>query len=302
MSASSPGADLAFVRAGNYDIREEAVPNLHSLGNMYLRPLWIFYRQDASIATLAELRGRTVGVVASDTDAAAIAPRLLELDQLDRKDVNLIFDGMTPLTVKLLDGSVSALFIHTHFSSLIVQMLLQTPGVSLFNDRNALYHTNRLQDLVPVTLPARLVNGTVPLQDTTLLAANMALVAQAGLHPAVTSLLLAEAESVFRGKGTFHAAGTFPNGVAASPTELPLAPAAADFYRSGVSTLMRYLPFRVATLLPRLLPALLIVFVLFLPLFVLAPRLYDLTLRMAAAWNRRGGGAKADQEAQAVLH
>lgn len=292
MSTSPPAADLAFVRAGRYDIRQGAVPELQSLGNMYLKPLWIFYREGQPMNSLADLQGRTIGMVESDTDAEAIAPRLLELDAMARNSAEIVFGSETPLIVKLLDGSVSALFINASPESRLVQMLLLTPGVSLFNDRKALYHASQLRDMAPVTMPAHIVRGKLPPQDTVLLAANMALVARNGLHPAVTSLLLGEAESVFRGKGLLHAAGSFPNGIASSDTELPLASAAADHYRSGTPLLMRYLPFWLATLLPRLLPALVVVFLVFLPLLAMAPRLFDLIERLSR-WKRPPGAAKS---------
>lgn len=289
MASPAAGADLAFVSAGRFEA--ESTPDLETLGNMYLKPVWIFYRRDLQVRTLADLRGRRVGVGGKAFESSSIARRLLELNGVEPDSLVLRTDDAVTRTTQLLRGEIDVLFMQGDVESPLVQYLLRTPGIALFNDRKAHFHASRVPDLTQVTLPAGIVDGDLPAEDSNLLASTMALVARAGLHPAVVTVLLGEAESVFKGKGLLHEAGTFPNHRASTSSELPLAPAAADYYRSGAPQLQRWFPFWLATLLPQLLPALLVVIVLFIPLLVLAPRLHDAALWVAARSRGRPSAA-----------
>ena len=53
-------ADIAFVQGGAAEDIE--APHLRSLASLYLEPIWIFARKDASIGRLSELRGRRVAL------------------------------------------------------------------------------------------------------------------------------------------------------------------------------------------------------------------------------------------------
>jgi hypothetical protein len=274
--------DLAFVRSGLFDRRDE--PALSSLGNMYLRPVWLFHRRDAPVGTLADLGRLKLGLLPAARAERSIERRLLALNNIDLEPKQPTFAEATPLVAGLLDGTLQAIILQTQVDSLLVQLLLRSPGITLYNDKAAKSHAARMPDLTQVTLPAGIVDGEFPAEDTNLLATNMALVARPDLPDELLALLLAESEQIFKGKGLLHEAGQFPNSRASSNSELPLAPAAADYYRSGAPLLTRWLPFWLAALLPRMVPALLVVALLFIPLLVLAPRVHD-----AVGWVVRRG-------------
>jgi hypothetical protein len=132
--------------------------------------------------------------------------------------------------------------------------------------------------LTVVTLHEGIVDlrKNIPATDVVLLAATAMLVARTDLHPALSDLLLKAAKEVHGPGALLERAGQFP-----SPfhVDIPLSAEAERFHRSGVPFLYRYLPFWAATLADRMKVLLIPLVTLLLPLFKLAPLLYQWHVR-----------------------
>src|SRR5215510_12872264 len=68
-------ADIAFVQGGAAEDIE--APHLRSLASVYLEPIWIFVRKDASIGRLSELRGCRVALDREGSGTHAVVLQLL---------------------------------------------------------------------------------------------------------------------------------------------------------------------------------------------------------------------------------
>ena len=88
----------------------------------------------------------------------------------------------------------------------------------------------------------------IPDHDIALIGPTVELVARAGLHPALSDLVLEAAQQVHGKAGLFRHAGEFP-----APVEhdIPLSADALRFYKSGKGFFYRHLPFWLASLLNR---------------------------------------------------
>ncbi|MEO9064631.1 MAG: hypothetical protein ABI277_09990 [Burkholderiaceae bacterium] len=201
----------------------------------------------------------------------------------------------------------------------LVQMLLQTPGIRLFDFDQAEAYSRRFPFLKHVILPRGIValERDLPHEDVDLIAPTATLVAKSTLHPAIIELLMQAATEVHGTAGWFRKAGEFPND---QYTEVPLSPVAERYYKNGPPFLQRYLPFWFANLIERMGVIILPITALLIPLSRILPPLYTWRVRsrvyrwygqlrevendadtMTAAAEEALPGAARDDRAEAVL-
>jgi hypothetical protein len=202
----------------------------------------------------------------------------MEANQLDRSTLALHRETQTPAVVGLLDGSIDAVVFASAPESLMVQMLLQTPGIRLFDFAQSEAYARRFPFLSAVVLPRGVVDlaKDLPAGDVHLVAPTATLVARKGTHPALIQLFVQAAQQVHGGAGWFQKKGDFPS---TRNSERPLAKEAQRFYTSGVPVLQRYLPFWLANLVDRMWPAILTIIAVLLPLSRILPPLYTFRIR-----------------------
>ena len=283
------GVDIAFVQGGTLAPppgSEVPERGLVSLGSMFYEPVWLFYREDAAkrltggpaLTQLGQLAGGRLNVGAPGSGTPPLMQSLLEVNRITPASITLTQQALTPAVVDLLAADVDALALVSAPEALMVQMLLQTPGIRLFDVAQAEAYSRRLPFLRAVTLPRGVVDLSrdMPASDLRLVAPTASLVAREGLHPALVQLFVQAAQQVHGGAGWFQRRGDFPN---ADGAEWPIAAEAQRFYRNGVPWLQRYLPFWLANLADRMWLALLAIIGLLIPLARVLPPLYEFRIR-----------------------
>ena len=284
------GVDLAFVQGGADDsiatAADDEPSNLVSLGSLFFEPVWLFYREDSAqrllksdtLPGLAQLAGWKLNIGAPGSGVPNLMKKLLEANGIDTKQITLLEQPQTPAVMALLGAESDALVFASAPESLMVQMLLQTPGIRLFDFAQAEAYSRRFAFMSPVVLPRGVVDlaGDRPPQDVHLVAPTATLVARDSTHPALIQLFVQAAQQVHGGAGWFQRKGEFPT---ALNTERPLAKEAQRFYQSGVPLLQRYLPFWFANLIDRMWPVLVTIVAVLLPLSRMLPPLYEFRIR-----------------------
>jgi TRAP-type uncharacterized transport system substrate-binding protein len=268
--------DVGFVQGGSGD--EQAQPaGLVSLGSVNYEPVWIF-RRGQPLRRLADLRGLRVNTGVRGSGTPGITRRLLEANFVERDELQRESLAETPAVMALLEGKLDAAVLVSPPESPMVQMLLQTPGIHLYEYAHAEAYSRRFPYLVPVVLPRGVVDLSrdVPREDITLIATTTALLAREDTHPALMQLFVQAAARIHGGPGWIARAGEFPNG---RPGEHPLAKEAQRFYQSGPPLLQRYLPFWLANLVDRMWVALFSIIAVLIPLSRLLPPLYEFRVR-----------------------
>ena len=279
------GVDIGFVQGGAGEAPDGDTA-LQSLGSMFYEPVWLFYRSDSAerltkkptLDSLAQLEGWRVNIGAAGSGVPHLAKQLLEANRIDTNTITLSQQSITPAVVELLEGRLDALVLASAPEAAMVQMLLQTPGIALFDFAQAEAYTRRLGFLSAVTLPRGVVDlaSDKPAADVRMVAPTATLVARTGLHPALTQLFVQASREVHGESGWFQRKGEFPN---ARDGERALAPEAERFYRNGVPWLQRYLPFWQANLIDRMWLAMLSIVAVLLPLSRIVPPLIELRIR-----------------------
>lgn len=284
------GVDIAFVQGGADEARatgeDEPDPGLVSLGSLFYEPVWLFYRDDAAqrllkgapLASLNQLAGWRVNIGAPGSGVPNLMTKLLDANRIEATALNLLRQPQTPAVMSLLAGEADALVFASAPESLMVQMLLQTPGIRLFDFAQAEAYARRFPFMSPVNLPRGVVDlaKDQPPADVHLVAPTATLVARDTVHPALIQLFVQAARTVHGEAGWFQRKGDFPT---ARNTERRLAPEAERYYRNGPPLLQRYLPFWVANLVDRMWVVLVSIIAILIPLSRVVPPLYQFRIR-----------------------
>ena len=283
------GVDAAFVQGGSSGKRPVDEPpddGVESLGSVFHEPVWLFYREDsakrllggAALTNPAQLAGWRLNVGAPGSGVPPLMHRLFDAYRVDVDALRLSQLPLTPAVVELLDGRLDALVVASAPEAPMVQMLLLTPGIALFDFAQAEALSRHFPFMTPVVLPRGVVDLAAdrPPADVRLVAPAASLLARETLHPALVQLLVQTARQVHGNAGWFQHAGEFPKPEA---TEWPLATEAQRVYRGGTPWLQRYLPFWAANLIDRMWLVVVSVIAIALPLSRVLPPLVEFRIR-----------------------
>ena len=265
--------DVAFVQSGSTNEAEAERKGLISLGSLFTEPVWLFLREDVKASQPSELKGLKINLGPEGTGVPKLFRQVLALNGVEPGDLTIGALENTPATVELLAGRIDGLVFSSGPDALLVQMLLQTPGIKLVNFDQAEAYARRLPFLSHVLLPRGIVDlgRDLPPRDYHLIAPTATLVARSDLHPALIELFVQAAGDIHGGAGWFQRQGQFPS---SEYTEIPVAREAAKFYKEGPPLLQRYMRFWVANLLDRLWVVVIALAALILPFSKVVPPLY----------------------------
>jgi TRAP transporter TAXI family solute receptor len=282
-------ADIAFVQSGSTGDAQSGDAQsadaqakrrgLVSLGSLFTEPVWLFLRERRQpVHSLTQLKGLRINLGPEGTGVPKLFGQVLAVNGMNAHDLHVSALENTPATVELLAGRIDGLVFSSAPEAPLIQMLLQTPGIRLFDFRQAEAYTRRLPFLTHVVLPRGIVDlgRDIPSQDFHLIAPTATLVARADLHPALVDLFVESAGAIHGGAGWFQQQGQFP-----SPryTEIPVAREAAKYYRDGPPLLQRYMSFWLANLFDRLWVVVVALAALIIPLSKIVPPLYVWRIR-----------------------
>ena len=279
-------ADLGFVQGGSgaRDVSGDNAPV--SLGSLFVEPVWLFYRTESAskvtptgiLGSLTQLKGLRVNVGTAGDGVPNLMNALFDVNRIESSGMTLSQLDQTSATVAFLNSELDALVFASAPESLMVQMLLQTPGIKLMDFAQNEAYSRRLPFLAAVSLPRGVVDlaSDLPATDVRLVAPTTTLLAGSKVHPAVLQLFSQASLSFHGGAGWFSRAHEFPN---AANTEFPLVKEAERTIQNGVPLLQRYLPFSLANLMERMWLALGIIIAVLLPLSRIIPPLYEFRIR-----------------------
>jgi hypothetical protein len=306
--------DLGFVQGGTSEYTDSDEEKLSSLGSLFVEPVWLFYQEasarkatptatersagppqassapsggsavreatsvGATLSSLTQLQGLRINMGTPGSGVPSLMGKLLESNRIDTATLTISTLTQTPATVAFLNGELDAIVFASAPESLMVQMLLQTPGVKLMNFSQSEAYSRRFAFLSPTRLPRGVVDlaGNVPPEDVRLVAPTTALITRNTTHPALLQLFALAGNQIQGGAGWFKRAREYPN---IENNELPIAKEAERAIKSGPPLLQRYLPFWVANVVERMWLVMGIIIAIMLPLSRIIPPLYAFRVR-----------------------
>ena len=279
-------ADLGFVQGGSQEAGAQSGTSdstpLQSLGSLFLEPVWLFYREAVSprtpLTSLTQLKGLRVNIGTPGSGVPSLMGKLFESNRVDITALKISQLEQTPATVAFLGGELDAMVLVSAPESLMVQMLLQTPGVKLMNFAQSEAYSRRFAFLSPAVLPQGVVDlaGNIPPQEVHLVAPTTTLLTRTATHPALLQLFSLAGNDIHGNAGWFQHAREYPS---ANHNEFPLHPEAERSMQRNAPLLQRYLPFWVANLVERMWLVMGIIIAILLPLSRVVPPLYEFRIR-----------------------
>ena len=278
--------DLGFVQGGTSDYTDADQDKLSSLGSLFVEPLWLFYRDDSArkvtatgvLTALTQFQGMRINIGTAGSGVPSLMGKLLESNRIDVAKLKISELAQTPATVAFLEGELDAIVFASAPESLMVQMLLQTPGVKLMNFAQSDAYSRRFDFLSATRLPRGVVDlaDNIPPEDVRLVAPTTALVTRNTTHPALLQLFALAGNQLHGGAGWFKRARAYPN---IENNTLPMAKEAERAIKNGAPLLQRYTSFWVANLVERMWLVLGIIVAVLLPLSRIVPPLYAFRVR-----------------------
>jgi TRAP transporter TAXI family solute receptor len=270
--------DVGFVQSGSTNEAQAGRGGLVSLGSLFTEPVWLFLRAPVKVDKLTQLRGLRINLGPEGTGIPKLFRQVLAVNGVEPGELSASALENTPATMALLAGEIDGLVFSSAPEAPLIQMLLQTPGIKLFDFTQAEAYTRRLPFLTHVVLPRGIVDlgRDIPSKDYQLIAPTATLVARDGVHPALIDLFVQAAGDIHGGAGWFQQQGQFPT---PRYTEIPVAHEAARYYRDGPPFLQRYMSFWLANLFERMWVILVPLAALLIPLSKIVPPLYVWRIR-----------------------
>jgi TRAP-type uncharacterized transport system substrate-binding protein len=267
---------LALVQGGS--ATDEDKERLQSLGSLFFEPVWVFTRRQKSIKRFSELRGNRVAVGTAGSGTYLLTMQLLSATGITESNTTLVRGDSAQAIAWLSQGTIDAgLFVASPVAPLI-RSLFEEPTVELLNFDRAPAYGRLFSFLTPVTLVEGVLNleRNVPSHDNTLVAVAANLGARRDLNPSLIPALLNAVTRVHQPGGVLEQKRQFPS---VDFVDLPLNEDARRYVTSGPSFLFRWLPYGWAVLLDRLKLLVLPFLALLIPLFRIAPPLYNWRIR-----------------------
>ena len=271
--------DIGFVQGGVTNGTSKR--KLVSLGSVSYQPLVVFYRGDESLGLLSELAGKKLAVGAPGSGTHTLALSLLQLNGIQSGGSSSFVDLEADEAAKaLLDGTVDAVFLMGDSASRqVMRELLRSPGIQILDFTQADAYVRRIPYLNKLLLPKGAIDfaKNIPDHDVSLIGPTVELLARADLHPAISDLLLEAAQEVHGGANLLQRKGEFP---AAVEHDFPISTEAVRYYKSGKSFFYRSLPFRLASLMNRILVSFVPIIVLMIPALRVIPPVFRLRVKL----------------------
>ena len=246
--------DVGFVQTGvakGFD-----TDRLVSLGSISYEPLYVFYRSQKPLELLSQFSGKKLAIGEDGTGTQILALELLGRNNIKPGgDTRLLEMDDDEAHQALLDGKIDAVFLMGDSASTeIIRDFLRDPGIRLFDFTQAEAYTRRIGYLSRLVLLKGAIDfgRNIPNRDVNLLSPTVELIAREDLHPVLSDLLLEAATEIHGRQSMFQRRGEFP---VLLDHEYRLSSDAQRFYKSGKKFFYRYLPFRLASMLNRIVVA-----------------------------------------------
>lgn len=267
---------LALVQGGS--ATHEDKQRLQSLGSLFLEPVWVFTRTQKPIKRFVDLKGSRVAVGAAGSGTNFLAMQLLSAAGITGANTTLVRGDSAQAVAALSQGTVDAAFFVASPVAPLIRGLLEDANLQVLNFDRAAAYGRLFPFLTPVTLAEGVVNleRNVPSQDTTLVAVSANLAARTDLNASLIPALLNAVSKVHEAGCLLEQKRQFPS---VDFVDLALNDDARRYMANGPSFLFRWLPYGWAVLLDRLKILVLPFLALLIPLFRIAPPLYNWRIR-----------------------
>ncbi|MEM4990314.1 TAXI family TRAP transporter solute-binding subunit [Collimonas sp. H4R21] len=267
--------EVGFIQSGTTTPSEN--DQLQTIAAISYEPIWVFYRGDAIVNRLAQLKGKRISIGVPGSGLLKVSRTLLGHSGITADNAKLLEMDAYQAYQNLENGQLDAAFFIGRPDAAMQQMLLNS-DLKLMSFAQADALVLKFPSLSKIIFPraSTSVANDLPQADVTLLAATALLVSKDTLHPALAYLLLEAANTAHAREDYFTPRGTFPN---LNTDDFPISDESTRYFKSGRPFLQRYLPFWLASFIERRLLILLPFMALLFGLLQALPRMVEARMK-----------------------
>ncbi|MFT4080248.1 TAXI family TRAP transporter solute-binding subunit [Rhodomicrobium sp.] len=260
-------------------------PTLFSMGRLITEPVWIFYRGDATLTHITDLKGKRILTGPKGSGTEVLAKRLLDANGITPDNSTLIASQLPDYVETFVKGDADAGFLVLGPEARTVERLLHQDGTKLMSMAQADALIQRYPYLTQVTMRRGVIDfaQNIPPVDTVLVSTKAMLLVSDDLHPALLAILAqavlkVQSQPTLKPSGESKLFALGPESLTDDP-EFPMIDDATRVYKNGPTFFQRILPFWLATLIDRAAILILPMIGVVIPLARIVPLLYNWRMR-----------------------
>ena len=243
---------------------------LYSLGSISYDPVWIFYRNELAnkITTIQDLSKYRVSLPPKKSGSYILTKKLFQTNGIDiDSNPNFVSSSWEDLRANILSDKADIYIFITTMIDPLVEELIHSPNMTLFNFPGALAYQRKFDYLDAVTIPAGSINieKKLPVRDISLIATTTTLAVRKDLHPSLQLALLMTSKQIIQDSSRlfFSKRNEFPSYFDPS---IPISPTARNYYNYGPPKTTEYLPYWLVVFVDRFWFVLIVAFAIIYPL------------------------------------
>ncbi|SMC30745.1 TAXI family TRAP transporter solute-binding subunit [Polynucleobacter kasalickyi] len=267
---------LAIIQSGTFKQVEH--PELESIANLYLTPLLAIYRKDAfqkQPEFMRDFVGKNISIGPAEGNASLLFRQLTELSAAKGKFVTGVqkdYDILKSLQA-LERKQIDVLFVvERPDEEEELLAALKNPNFGIFNLTKAFAYPSRIKTSKVIEIPRATfsLQNNIPPNDIRTIGVSAELVAQKGINPAITGLLLDIIARTESPRSILQKEKEYPNDRELSFEQNE---DSVRYFKNGPSFLNKYLPFWVAVWGDRLLKILIPILAVLIPVINFYPQI-----------------------------
>ena len=263
---SKVNAGFVYAAALSKDQQRE----LYSLGSISYDPVWIFYRNELAnkITTIQDLSKYRVSLPPKKSGSYILTKKLFEANGIDiDSNPHFVSSSWEDLRANILSDKADVYIFITTLIDPLVEELIHSPKMTLFNFPSALAYQRKFNYLDAVIIPAGSINieKKLPVRDISLIATTTTLAVRKDLHPSLQLALLVTSKQVIQDSSRlfFSKRNEFPDYFDPS---IHISPIARNYYNYGPPKTTEYLPYWLVVFIDRFWFVLIVAFAIIYPL------------------------------------
>jgi TRAP-type uncharacterized transport system substrate-binding protein len=263
---SKVNAGFVYAAALSKDQQRE----LYSLGSISYDPVWIFYRNELAnkITTIQDLSKYRVSLPPKKSGSYILTKKLFEANGIDiDSNPHFVSSSWEDLRANILSDKADVYIFITTIIDPLVEELIHSPKMTLFNFPSALAYQRKFNYLDAVIIPAGSINieKKLPVRDISLIATTTTLAVRKDLHPSLQLALLVTSKQVIQDSSRlfFSKRNEFPDYFDPS---IHISPIARNYYNYGPPKTTEYLPYWLVVFIDRFWFVLIVAFAIIYPL------------------------------------
>ena len=236
------------------DLKNVHFKNVEAIGSLILEPLFIFYRKDLELNSLADFKGLKIGIGPENSGTRLLAETILNIYGVN--DKNTIFvDKTHSIHFDMMEkGKLDVGFFLLPANNQFVFKLGTNPNLKIFSLKNSKAISRKFDYLYPEVVQAGGfdLRNNIPKNDIQVVSLPVDLVAKKNLDPSVVVAISLILKEEFKDPNIISDASTFPSMKYIKNLEVnKRAKEIIEMPFGSLPFLYKYLPFKFAALIDK---------------------------------------------------